>query len=132
MPSEITAVRTPQLWHYLMRGLGIEEIKPDAFARHLGVSFMRRQTDEQKVLWRPRTRPGQEPGPLRNKRFIRLRDLSHVVPFRADGNTPKVLLSIEGETDLPNCEARGGCRRASAPIPTAAWITGERRAMLGR
>lgn len=112
LPGEITRDRTPQLREYLRETLQIEEITPDSFARRLGATFMKRQThewiirlysflDEQKALWRPRTRPGQEPGPLRNRPFVRLQDSSHVVPFGADGKTPKVFLPIEGETDLP-------------------------------
>ncbi len=111
LSGEITVRGTPNLRQYLMRVLGVEEITPDAFARRLGPVFLKHQTDEwmislyrffdeNRALWRPRSHPGQEIAPLRNRAFVRLQDLSHVPPFYGDDKTPRAFLPVE-DTDLP-------------------------------
>src|SRR5207249_1948701 len=110
LSEQLTERRTPTLYAYLIKELGIEEITPEKFASRFTLDFIRQQSDEWVIrfyasladppyIWREGDRWRQS-GPLRNKPFIRLSDNSHVAPFAPD-NVPNAYLPPEGETEFP-------------------------------
>lgn len=112
LAGSITQDRTPELRIYLLNELVVEEITPDSFARRITQSFLSIQDDEwllefygylsgQEALWRSPRWSGDSGGLLRSKPIVRLQDDSHVIPFRADGTTPKVFLPPPEDTDFP-------------------------------
>ncbi len=105
----VTQNRTPDLYHYLLDELDIQEITPEWFAQRLTEAFLVAQSDEwmiefykfaadQKALWRKSTHYST-PGVLRNKPIIRLEDNSHVLPFDEDGS-PNAFLGVGSGTDF--------------------------------
>jgi len=112
LAGSITQDRTPELRTYLLNELEVEEITPDSFARRITQSFLSIQVDEwllefygylsgQEALWRSPRWSGDSGGLLRSKPIVRLKDDSHVIPFRADGTTPNAFLPPPEDTDFP-------------------------------
>ena len=106
----ITQERTPELLHYLMNELHIEEVTPESFARRVTDSFFSEQSDEwlarlyrfllrQEALWR-KAADRRADGPIRHKKFVRLDDGRQVGPFSEDG-TVAVYLPHQGARQLP-------------------------------
>ena len=106
----ITQERTPDLRHYLMDKLCIEEFTPETFAIKATDSFFSEQSDEwlallyrfllrQEALWKKAAYPRSD-GPIRHKKFIRLDDGKQVGPFSEDG-TVAVYLPHQGARQLP-------------------------------
>ena len=114
LPDNITRERTHDLHSYLTKELEVEEVDPEAFARHLSEQFLARQDDEwfitfyaflsdQKALWRPpRWQYDTTSGILRNKPILRLQNNTQVNPFQPDGS-PSAYLAVgtDSETSLP-------------------------------
>ena len=115
LSAEITYDRTPNLRRYLLE-LGVEEVTADGFARRFDEDFVEGQTDgwmirlyrfldEQRALWRAASTGlrfgGGGVAPLRHKPFLRLRDGSHVAPFRPQSGEPQAFLPPGVPTDLP-------------------------------
>lgn len=113
LSREITERLTPDLRVYLIKELGIEEIDPEGFTRKISKSFLESQSDEWIIslyrfvgplpsLWKQSSHCWNPVGPLLAKSFIRLKDNSHVRPFR-DDKSPNAYLSLgsDTETDLP-------------------------------
>jgi hypothetical protein len=110
LSAQLTERRTPDLYAYLIRELGIEEITPEKCAQRFTLGFIEQQTDkwvanlygflaDQPYIWREGDRWRQS-GPLRNKPFIRLTDAHHVPPFGAD-DVPNAFLPPDGDTEFP-------------------------------
>ncbi|MGV8120655.1 MAG: sacsin N-terminal ATP-binding-like domain-containing protein [Candidatus Xenobiia bacterium LiM19] len=110
LSPEISENRTPRLYSYLERELGINEIEGLDFARIVTAEFLQRQNDEwitqfytflsnQETLWRKGSSYSNE-GPLRNKHIIRLENGKHITPFHSDG-TAQVFLPPAEKTDFP-------------------------------
>lgn len=104
--SAISRNKTPELRDYLLKELGIREVRPDALLRRLKKSapFLEKQTDEwiedlyeflgsQSAL---RSRVASLP-------IIRLEDGSHVPP--TDGDAPQAFLPGPSETSFPTVRA---------------------------
>jgi hypothetical protein len=111
LSGEIPQDRTAILRAYFINILKIEEVDPESLARKLDDEFLEHQSDEwtirfykflngQRALWRT----SYSPGLLRRRAIIRLRDGSHVVPFR-DGVVPNAYISPAEGTDLPTVKA---------------------------
>lgn len=111
LTGSITAAKSSDLFHYLTKSLGIQEITPERLAGAITPQFIQAQTDEwvagfysflatQEALWRQAAhhRPA---GPLRSKAFIRLSDGTHVAPFHADGTHQAYLPPDEGGSEFP-------------------------------
>ena len=102
--SEITLDRTPALWHYLRRELGIEEVDPEMFARRLSKQFLEQQTDRwfidfYKFLIGQRSLWSSPSSTLRSKPILRLQDGAHVNPSYWEGSPPNAYLPIGTYTD---------------------------------
>ena len=106
----ITQERTPDLRHYLMNELHIEEVTPESFARRVTDSFFSGQSDQwlaqlyrfllrQEALWR-KAAYRRADGPIRHKKFVRLDDGRQVGAFSEDG-TVTVYLPHRGARQLP-------------------------------
>ena len=114
LSDNITKDHTPDLHTYLTKELEVEEVDPEAFARHLSEQFLAGQDDEwfikfyeflsdQKALWRrPRWQYDTTSGILRNKPILRLQNGVQVNPFRSNGS-PNAYLAVgtDSETSLP-------------------------------
>ena len=96
LSGKITQERTPVLREYLIKQLGIEEITPEFFARHVTEKFFKKQSDEwlvklykfllkQEALWRTSQSQWNSDGVMRDKPFVRLEDNNHVSAFGNDG-----------------------------------------------
>ena len=107
LAKEITQDRTPDLRSYLMNELEVKEVTPNGLAKEISPSFLSSQSDEwfidfygylsgQEALWRLGSA-----GILRSRPFLRLDNGSQEVPFKADGETPKVFLPPPEETAFP-------------------------------
>jgi len=108
LDASITRRRTPELRAYLMNELGIREITPEMFARYFTKEFIEQQSDEwvvkfytflnnQRALWKPRSRYVDDPGILRSKPILRLENGDHKNPFDENGEAI-VFLPTEGHT----------------------------------
>ncbi len=108
LSGEITEGKTPNLYKYLTKECGVEEITPEGFVRKLTSNFLEMQSDEWMIifykyvgnlnaLWKPTTSYWSPAGPLRSKKFIRLQDGSHVRPFQED-DSPNAYLANELDT----------------------------------
>jgi hypothetical protein len=106
LSAEITEVLTPNLRRYLMVQLGVEELRPEKFVELLTDDFLENQDDKWIIdfytfLGKDRTELWKKPdAPLRKRKFIRLEDNSHVVPFKSDG-TPNAYLPSSLTTKFP-------------------------------
>lgn len=116
--DEITEARKP-LYPYLTQDLGIKTLDPEEILSNITKEFMESQTDswvvelyrfllDKRALWREP--PPREPwgrGRLRDKPIIRLKDGTHVPPFRTvqDGRTrkeePCAFLPVDFATEYP-------------------------------
>lgn len=132
LSSDITDNRTPDLKRYLIEKLDIVEVTPEAFADRITKEFMTDQSDEwishfycwlsdHQALWRPeRAYPWRSKGVLRNEAILRLRDGSHVIPFRDDGEPAAYLPSTDdAETRMTEREPSN----ATAPPIVRAVLT---------
>ena len=97
LDENITEVRTPELYNYLIEVLRVNELYPEAFARAFNEEFIKIQNDQwvisfytfllsQKALWTKPFYYYDKPGILRTKPIIRLQNNSHVVPFDDNGH----------------------------------------------
>lgn len=101
LSEKITQERTPDLRLHLMSRLGIKEVTPESFARHVGSRFLSEQSDSwliklykfmgrRPALWKraanKSSRYGfsREDGPIRHKEFVRLEDGRQVKAFSED------------------------------------------------
>ncbi|MFZ4595105.1 MAG: hypothetical protein ACOYOF_12675, partial [Verrucomicrobiaceae bacterium] len=111
LSGSITSAKSSDLFHYLTKSLGIQEITPERIAGAVTPQFIQAQTDEwlagfysflasQEALWRPAAHH-RSAGPLRSKAFIRLSDGTHVAPFHADGTHLAYLPPDEGGSEFP-------------------------------
>lgn len=114
LSDNITKDHTPDLHTYLTKELEVEEVDPQAFARHLSEQFLAGQDDEwfikfyeflsdQEALWRrPRWQYDTTSGILGNKPILRLQNGVQVNPFRSNGS-PNAYLAVgtDAETSLP-------------------------------
>ena len=107
LDGSITENTARALRKYLLEQLKITEIDGIGFARRVDDKFFEDQSDqwltqfygylsEQPALWRVDRPLGSwrvdwQPGPLRERKYIRLEDGSHETPFKKDG-TPQVFL----------------------------------------
>ncbi|HYT41558.1 MAG TPA: hypothetical protein VEP90_04390, partial [Methylomirabilota bacterium] len=83
LTSDITFDRTRDIYTYINKELEVEIVDPEAFARKLEISFLKLQTDE--WLIRLYTFLSKQPGLkeiIKWKPILRLRDNSHVPPFK--------------------------------------------------
>ncbi len=96
LDENITEVRTPGLFNYLVETLKVNELYPEAFARVFSEAFIKIQSDQwvisfytfllsQKALWTKPFYSYDRPGILRTKPIIRLENNSHVTPFDDSG-----------------------------------------------
>lgn len=116
LSEEITQERTPVLREYLVRQLGIEEITPESFARHVTDKFFEQQEDswlvglyrfllKQEALWRPsRFGWARHGGAIRHKKIVRIEDGSQVSAF-TDDDSIAVYLPGESGRGLPCVKA---------------------------
>jgi len=109
LSSEITEVRTPDLYKYLREVLKIEEVTPEAIVRQLDQGFLQEKPDDwltrlygflagQEALWRKSRWTGDTPGPARSVPIIRIENGTHVLPFKQDGS-PAAYLKSPVEND---------------------------------
>jgi predicted transcriptional regulator len=112
LSADITLDRTPNLRHYLIHHLGIDEVTPASFARKLSENFLSRQKDEwfvkfYKFLSRQPTLWNSDVSILRTKPILRLEDGTHVTPPR-DGCDADVylLLDVEANSSLPTVRTK--------------------------
>ena len=119
----ITEDRTPLLWPYLRREIGIAALTPADVVANATAEFLAAQPDDWIVrlygflyryasLWQAPPVPGGEPGLARTRPVIRLEDGRQVAPFDAHGH-PAVYLPGPVATGLPTV------RRAIADAPAA-------------
>jgi hypothetical protein len=112
LAGEITQDRTPDLRHYLISELGVEEVTSDSLARKINHSFLFGQPDEwfidfygflsvQEALWRAPRWEHDSGGILRSKPILRLDNGSQEVPFKSDGKTPNAFFPPPEETAFP-------------------------------
>ena len=111
LSGAITKEQTPALRRYLTQQLGIEEVTPESFARHVTDGFFQKQSDEwfvelykfllkHEALWRASRSQWVSDGQMRHKPFVRLEDGSQVSAFEDDGSVA-VFLPHQGARQLP-------------------------------
>jgi hypothetical protein len=110
LAEKFRKVATPDMWNYLQRELGIEEIDTEDFADLLNKIFLQDQTDEwisrfytmllkSESLWEKDHHSNPR---LLKKEIIRLEDGTHVTPFDAEGRCLAFLpFTTEGHFDFP-------------------------------
>ncbi len=101
LSSDVTRDRTPELYEYIIRDLGVEVVRPETFIQRLERSFVERQTDE--WLIQLYTFLGKQPdlkSMIKQRFILRLEDNNHVPPFDPHGK-PNAFLLREGKSELP-------------------------------
>ncbi|MDD5638243.1 MAG: DUF3883 domain-containing protein, partial [Atribacterota bacterium] len=103
----ITYDKTRELRDYIINELKVEEVDFESFARKINVDFLQPKSDrwmidlysrllDQKSLWIENR--FNQPGILRNKPIIRLKNGEHIVPFNDNGD-PQVYLPTGDKTN---------------------------------
>lgn len=106
LAGDITHDLTPNLRNYLIKQLDVEEVRPEKFIDLITEDFIENQDDKWIIdfysfLGNDRTDLWKKPSTaIRNKKFIRLENGTHVVPFKNDG-TPNAYLPSSSNTKFP-------------------------------
>src|SRR6266851_113584 len=101
LSSDITRDKTPELYEYIIRDLGVEVVRPETFIQRLEKSFVEKQTDEWLIQFY--TFLGKQPdlkSVIKQRFILRLEDNNHVPPFDPHGK-PNAYLLREGNSELP-------------------------------
>lgn len=123
------------LRQYLIAILKVKEVTREDFASVVTEGFLTVQSDawtsdfycflaNRRALWQPEEKrfpwSGRRAGVLRNKAILRLRDGSHVIPFRDDGE-PAAYLPSTDDAEIHVTE--GGSLNATSPPIVRAVLT---------
>jgi len=101
LSSDVTLDRTPELYKYIIRDLGVEVVRPETFIQRIERSFVEKQTDEWLIQFY--TFLGKQPdlkSVIKQRFILRLEDNNHVPPFDPHGK-PNAYLLREGNSELP-------------------------------
>jgi len=93
------------IWNYLKDELKIPIVRPETFVNKLKDEFIQKQSDGWMIkfysfLLKPKELWEKSNSILRQKKFIRLSDETHVTPFRENGN-PQAYLPSDLPTNFP-------------------------------
>jgi len=106
LSAEITRDLTSNLRRYLLKHLGIDEVRPEKFVELLTDDFLENQSDRWIVDFysffdKDRTEFWKKPdAALKKIKILRLEDNSHVIPFKSDGK-PNAYLPSSTTNNFP-------------------------------